>query len=150
MKKTTKKNSDNKKIIAIVSAAAICIIAVVVAAFLANRPAAIDDDIVTGMSISHHNWYESGVSNEVIESVDISVGEKYVVGEEGTIQPLEFTITQNNNGEVMIKTTNSWSDKKSGIDLSTNKTEFKITKSDPLELTSQTMDAGTVYIINLE
>lgn len=63
---------------------------------------------------------------------------------------LVFKITEVSEDSVKIHTTKSYSDKDGGIDLFTDKKDFVINATEPLELTTPTMDAGEIFTLTLE
>ena len=63
---------------------------------------------------------------------------------------LVFKITEVSEDSVKIHTTKSYSDKDGGIDLLTDKKDFVIKATEPLELTTPTMDAGEIFTLTLE
>lgn len=91
-------------------------------------------------------WSSEYVPDQKTEEFDVKLNKKYSADEGRFV----FTIKKINKDSIVVKTSSVYSDKEDGIDLGTNKTEFRITKDKELELNTPTMDAGYIYYLKIE
>lgn len=97
---------------------------------------------------SWSGWDEDYFPEDKTFEYDIELNKEYEVSK-GSLG-LTFTIKKINKDNIVIDTTEPFSDSEKGISLRTDKTEFVIEKGKTLKLTTPTMDAGNIYYLSLE
>ena len=94
---------------------------------------------------SWSGWSESYEPDEVEKDYDVVLDEDYSINN----GDLTFTIEEVNEDNIVIKTTEAFSDTEEGINLNTKKKTFTVYLDEELELTTPTMDAGNIYYLTL-
>ena len=95
---------------------------------------------------SWSGWSENYKPEETTNDYDVFLDREYSIDSGG----LTFVIKEINKDNIVIETTEPFSDKEEGIDLFTKKTEFTIYLDKEIELTTPTMDAGDIYYLKLK
>jgi hypothetical protein len=112
------------------------------------------------LEIKETSWSGSSDygSEEKEYQYDVEPGKKYIVktktvsygdSEKKEEDVLVFTVTEVNADSIKIKTTENFSDAEDGINLKSDKKEFKIVVGTDLRLATPTMDAGNVFVFTL-
>lgn len=94
---------------------------------------------------SWSGWTQDYEPEEVTNEYEIVLGKKYSINSGNLV----FTIKKVNRNYIVIKTTEPFSDNDKGIDLNSNKKEFKVYFEKELELVTPTTDAGDIYYLTL-
>ncbi len=94
---------------------------------------------------SWSGWDRNYKPKEVTRKYNIILGKKYYT-KSGRLQ---FVVKEINNDNIVIKTTSSFSDRKNGIDLTSNKKEFTVYYDEELRLITPTTDAGQIFYLKL-
>ena len=102
------------------------------------------------LKVNSSSW--SGLAEEyepeIIETeYDTILDEEYTIGN-GSLA-LTFTIEEINEDNIVIRTTEVFSDSEDGIDLNTKKKKFTVYLDEELKLETPTMDAGNTYYLTL-
>ena len=100
------------------------------------------------LHVNYHDWSEGISSKEESKEIEIEKGKNYTIDD--VIVNLDFKVVDITDDGIKIKTEHSWSDGEDSSSLLDKKTEFTIEKNNKLTLSSQTMDAGTVYVLSFE
>ena len=95
---------------------------------------------------SWSGWERDYVPNETETIFDVAKGDTISLEQSGDIV---LTVIKCSSQSLQIETNNPLSDKDSGIDLTTDKTKFKVNAGKPLTLMTPTMDAGNIIIIEI-
>jgi hypothetical protein len=98
---------------------------------------------------SWSGWTENYKPKETIKEYDVILEKEYIINK-NSIYDLSFEIKKINNNSIIIETKEPFSDNKKGIDLGSKKTSFEIHINEELELTSPTMDEGSIYYLTLK
>jgi len=94
---------------------------------------------------SWSGWTPDYEPEEITKEYDVVLGKEYSINSGKFI----FVIEEINDDNIVIKTSEVFSDNKEGIDLNTDKTRFTIYLDEEKELTTPTMDAGLIYYLML-
>ena len=94
---------------------------------------------------SWSGWTENYVPREVTNEYDVVLGKEYSINSDN----FTFLIEKIDKDYIIIKTSQPFSDKEDGIDLSTKKTEFTINPNEEKRLETPTMDFGEIYYLTL-
>ena len=94
---------------------------------------------------SWSGWTEDYKPEELTKEYEVVLGEVYSINSGKFI----FSILEINDDNIIIETSEPFSDKEGGIDLKTKKTKFKIYIDQEIELNTPTMDAGEIYYLTL-
>ncbi len=95
---------------------------------------------------SWSGWSENYKPEEKTYYYDIVLDKEYS-SESGRFK---FKVIEVNKDNIVVKTTEVYSDKEEGIDLNTKKTEFTIYLNKKTTLTTPTMDEGDIYYLTLK
>ena len=94
---------------------------------------------------SWSGWTEEYEPQEVTNEYDVVLGKEYSINS----GKFTFIIKKINNDNIIIETSEPFSDKENNIDLKTKKTKFTIYLDEGIELTTPTMDYGEIYYLTL-
>ena len=94
---------------------------------------------------SWSGWVEGYEPQEVTKEYDVGLGKEYSINSGNFI----FSIEKINSDNIIIKTSQTFSDKENGIDLNSKKNKFTIYLDKETELTTPTMDEGAIYYLKL-
>ena len=94
---------------------------------------------------SWSGWSKDYEPEETTNEYEVVLNRKYNV-DSGRLQ---FVIEEINEDNIVIRTTDAFSDNEKGVDLRTDKKVFKIYLDEEKKLQTPTMDAGNIYYFTL-